>query len=328
MSELSYHPLAQIFPLIEGPEFEAFVDDVREHGLREPIVTFDAKILDGPNRFRACQQASVEPVFVKYEGDNPLAFVISLNLKRRHLNESQRAMVAARMADMPQGARTDLKPSANLPRVAQADAAKLLNVSTRSVTSAAAVRDHGEPELRHAVEQGKLAVSEAASASKLRPDQQRDVAEKAFAGDANAARSVVKKGARAAREADLGQRQAALPDKRYGVIVADPEWRFEPWSRETGMDRAADNHYPTSVASVIAERDVASIAAPDCVLFLWATVPMLPHALMVMEAWGFEYRSTFGWIKNKAGTGYWSRNNLELLWMHSSPGARNASADR
>src|SRR5271156_2646116 len=259
MSELSYHPLAQIFPLIEGPEFEAFVDDVREHGLRAPIVTFDAKILDGRNRFRACQQASVEPVFVKYEGDNPLAFVISLNL-----NDVISTRASGRWS--PVGWRTCsrakepiLKPSANLPKVAQADAAKLLNVSTRSVTSAAAVRDHAEPELRKAVDLGKLAVSEAAKASRLPPDQQREVAAKAFAGDANAARSVVKKGVRAAREANLGQRQAALPAKRYGVVLADPDWRFEPWSRVTGMDRAADNHYPTSAASVIAERDVASI---------------------------------------------------------------------
>ena len=76
---------------------------------------------------------------------------------------------------------------------------------------------------------------------------------------------------RAAREAELARRILALPDKKYGVIVADPEWRFEPWSRETGMDRAADNHYPTSATEVIAGRDVASVAADDCILFLWAT---------------------------------------------------------
>lgn len=128
-----------------------------------------------------------------------------------------------------------------------------------------------------------------------------------------AERAAEKKERRQERETDLGERQSALPDKRYGVVLADPEWRFEPYSRETGMDRAADNHYPTSVASVIAERDVASIAAPDCVLFLWATVPMLPQALMVMQAWGFEYRSNCVWIKDRLGTGYWFRNKHELL---------------
>ena len=81
---------------------------------------------------------------------------------------------------------------------------------------------------------------------------------------------------RAAREAELAAKQAALPDKRYGVIVADPEWRWEPYSRETGMDRAADNHYPTSATDIIAARDVPSIAADDCVLFLWARCRCCP----------------------------------------------------
>lgn len=124
---------------------------------------------------------------------------------------------------------------------------------------------------------------------------------------------------RAARERALAVKIAAgniaLPSKRYGVILADPEWRFEPWSRETGMDRAADNHYPTSVTEVIAARPVQSIAAEDCVLFLWATAPMLPHALTVMAAWGFEYKSQLIWQKESMGTGYWFRNWHELLLL-------------
>jgi N6-adenosine-specific RNA methylase IME4 len=118
---------------------------------------------------------------------------------------------------------------------------------------------------------------------------------------------------RAVREAELAVKQIALPDKHYGVILADPEWRFEPYSRDTGMDRAADNHYPTSPTEIIAARDVPSIAADDCVLFLWATVPMLPAALEVMKAWGFEYRSHVMWDKIHIGTGYWFRNRHELL---------------
>jgi len=120
---------------------------------------------------------------------------------------------------------------------------------------------------------------------------------------------------RAEREADLASKQLALPGKRYGVIVADPEWRFEPYSRVTGMDRAADNHYPTSATEIIARRDVASIAADDCVLFLWATAPMLRDAMQVMEAWGFQYRSGAVWDKVHIGTGYWFRNRHEHLLL-------------
>jgi N6-adenosine-specific RNA methylase IME4 len=139
---------------------------------------------------------------------------------------------------------------------------------------------------------------------------QRDLTQ---SGSESDPKRVTKADRRAQRELELATKQAALPKQRYGVIVADPEWRFEPYSRETGMDRAADNHYPTSVTDLIAERDVPSIAADDCVLFLWATVPMLRDALRVMEAWGFEYKSHAVWDKIHIGTGYWFRNRHELL---------------
>jgi N6-adenosine-specific RNA methylase IME4 len=81
------------------------------------------------------------------------------------------------------------------------------------------------------------------------------------------------------------------------------------------MDRSADNHYPTSDLEVIAARDVPSIAADNCALFLWATVPMLPQALYVMDKWGFRYKSQVVWVKDRIGTGFWFRNKHELLLL-------------
>ncbi len=124
----------------------------------------------------------------------------------------------------------------------------------------------------------------------------------------------VKQKRRATKEADLGARQISAPaatGKLYGVIYADPPWRFEPYSRESGMDRAADNHYPTMTVE-----DIGALAVPaadDAVLFMWATVPMLPDAIWVMQTWGFTYRSHCIWLKDKPGTGYWFRNTHELL---------------
>jgi N6-adenosine-specific RNA methylase IME4 len=120
--------------------------------------------------------------------------------------------------------------------------------------------------------------------------------------------------ARAVKEELLGRQISALPNEKFGVILADPPWRFEPYSRETGMDRAADNHYPT-LDDIPSMADVSKIAADNCALFLWATVPILPHALLTMMAWGFEYRSHFIWAKDRIGTGYWNRNKHELLLL-------------
>lgn len=153
--------------------------------------------------------------------------------------------------------------------------------------------------------------------ARLDPAERKDVIERAAAGEKVSAKNELKKQTRATKERELGGLQLALPDKKYGVIVADPEWRFEPWSRETGMSRAADNHYPTSCTEVIAARDVPSIAADDCVLFLWATAPMLPQAVLVMAAWGFHYKTHLIWHKvrngNGRGSGYWVTGEHELL---------------
>lgn len=319
---LPFHPFANIFPLIEGPAFDELVSSIKTNGLRDPIILYDGQILDGRNRHRACLAADVVPRFEDLPADaDPLAFAIDKNLKRRHLNESQRADVAAKLANLQHGG--DRKPSdqaANLPldpaarpAITQAQAAEMLNVSERLVRAARTVQENATPELCQSVAQGHLAVSAAAQAARLAPEIQRRIAAQANDGTANMVRTTIKQEARALRETELGAKQFALPQKKYGVILADPEWKFEPWSDETGMDRAPENHYPTSTTAVIASRDIGSIAADDSVLFLWATAPMLREALVVMSAWGFCYKSHCIWDKMICGTGYWFRNQHELL---------------
>lgn len=124
-------------------------------------------------------------------------------------------------------------------------------------------------------------------------------------------RTAIKSRRRALREIALGDKIRGFGERRYGVIYADPPWRFEPYSRDTGMDRAADNHYPTLPLAAI--EALAVPAADDCALFLWATAPMFPQALNVIAAWGFVYKTHCVWIKDKIGTGYWFRNLHELL---------------
>jgi hypothetical protein len=150
---LEAHPLANLFPLLEGPEFDELVADIKEHGLLEPIVTHDGKILDGRNRYRACLASGARPWFKPFDGTDPLVFVVSLNLKRRHLNESQRAMVAAKLATLRLGAS---QHSEGLPI---GRASTLLNVGERSTARAREVLEHGEPELIRAVETGEISVT-------------------------------------------------------------------------------------------------------------------------------------------------------------------------
>lgn len=89
------HRFAEFFPLMEGEEFAGLVEDIKEHGLLEPIVLLDGKILDGRNRYRACLEAGTEPRFVEFKGKHgPLHYVASKNFHRRGLNPTQRSVIA------------------------------------------------------------------------------------------------------------------------------------------------------------------------------------------------------------------------------------------
>ena len=124
---------------------------------------------------------------------------------------------------------------------------------------------------------------------------------------------------RAARETELAARTLALPDRKYAVIVEDFEWDYEVRSRLTGMDRHAANHYPVSedahTAREIVDRtkDRFTIAAPNCFLAMWSTVPHLAIAIDVLRFRGFRYVSHYVWGKHRIGKGHWNRNKHEVL---------------
>lgn len=349
MAELAFHPLANLFPLIEGQAFAELVEDVRVNGLREPIVLFEGQILDGRNRYRAGREAGligpdgrqangpISPINLtrqflpQVEGD-PLAFVLSLNLHRRHLSTSQRAMIGAEIAGMRRG-----RPGEN-PQycgISAAQAAQRLNVAPRSIEMARVVREQGADEVVDAVRAGSLTVAAASDLATLPKERQReailsadvDVLYRVIA-EQRAIKQAAKAERRDGKERDLGARIAAgnaalvaagAAGRIYPVIYADPEWRFEPRSRATGMDRAPENHYPTTPTSEIRARPVAQIAARDAVLFLWATAPMLPDAFAVMEDWGFAYKTHAIWVKrrpgNARGPGYWLTGEHEILMI-------------
>lgn len=120
----------------------------------------------------------------------------------------------------------------------------------------------------------------------------------------------------------------------YGVIYADPPWSFATYSQK-GKGRSAEAYYDCMSLAEIKGFPVGRYAASDCVLFLWATNPMLPQALNVVEAWGFTYKTVaFTWAKRTPtnqnwhlGLGYWTRQNTEncLLATRGHPSRKSRS---
>jgi hypothetical protein len=175
------HPVADLYPMMDEAVLVELAKDIKKNGQRELIVLHYGEgnhpvTIDGRNRLKACEIAVVEPGFRDYDPDTDgadvEAFIHSKNELRRHLDASQRAMIAAKRANMRQGERTDL-PSWDGRTVSQADAAKALRVGVASVERAKTVIREGVPELAKAVESRAMPVSVAAKVAKLEPAEQR-----------------------------------------------------------------------------------------------------------------------------------------------------------
>jgi len=175
--KIEFHPVSEIFPLMNGEAFSQLVADVKANGLREAIWRHENKIIDGRNRYRACGEAGVEPRFQEWDGNGSLvAFVVSLNLHRRHLDESQRAMVAAKIANLDEGnPHLELTTPIGAVKISQSEAAEMLNVGRRSVSRAKSLQDHGIPELIESVEQGRVTLFAAQAVSREDPQEQKRI---------------------------------------------------------------------------------------------------------------------------------------------------------
>jgi hypothetical protein len=194
------HPLATIFPLVEGPPLWELSNDIKENGQQEPIWLLDDQVLDGRRRQLACVRAEVEPKYKQWKGKDPLAFVVSKNLHRRHLGEADRAIIAAKIATMK---KTDTLKKGQNPNdssdppfggsgISQEKAAKLMNVSTKAVERAAAVEKNGTPELKEALSQGTVSLADAATVAKEEPKTQRAAVSAVQSGKAKTATAAVK----------------------------------------------------------------------------------------------------------------------------------------
>ena len=129
-----------------------------------------------------------------------------------------------------------------------------------------------------------------------------------------AKKAEIRRAERIERLAVTCNQNSPLPnDRRYAVLYADPPWHFEVYNEESGVERAAGNHYPTMSLGEICALPVISLATPDAVLFLWTTAPHLRESFDVLAAWGFEYKTNIVWVKDKLGLGYFVRNQHELL---------------
>lgn len=329
------HPYANLWPLLPDDELKRLADDIRVHGLREPVWLHpDGRIVDGRNRWRACLLAGVEPDTRVYQGaeEELLPFLISLNMARRHMDGTQRAAVAEKIANIGRGGdrRSEDFKTAIAVSVSDSDAAKLMNVSEDSIQRARKVREQGAPELYEAMSEGHISASAAAGLVQAPIEEQRRVAEVSKTADYKEKQAAIQE-ARAridvARVSDEHTRtlwQSELPTRvkppegKFSCIVIDPPWPMQKIEREERPDQGRELDYPVMSLDQIADENlvpVRTLAADDCHIYLWVTHKFLPAGMDLLEAWGFRYQCVMTWRKNVGITPFsWMYDTEHVLF--------------
>lgn len=326
---MQYHEVADLFPMMNDDEYAALVADIHQHGQREPIWLLDNQIIDGRNRYAACTDLGIAPITRAYTGPTDMAtligFVVSLNLKRRHLSSTQLGFVAlsiektlARDAKERQrlGGAEKVPQTFGEPQIESkhaneaAEQAAAIVGSNRQYVSDAKKIAATAPDIAAHARAGKISMGEAKKLSSLSEDDRTAVLKKVTTGEA-------KNVNKALAEQRTEQKRAvamAQPSGVYSVIYADPPWEYD----NTGVHGAADHHYPTmpleTICSLLGDQQIA--VAENAVLFLWATNPFLQDALYVVNSWGFTYKTNMVWVKTdlvKPGSGFYVRGRHELL---------------
>lgn len=185
-----FHPASMIFPMMAEDEIDGLVEDIRANGLLEPIVLHEGKVLDGRNRQSACRLAGRPATYTEFTGDDPVSFVLSRNLHRRHLTAGQRAAVAVKADEMWKALKAAAKSrmsagggdkkseksgKASSPypipdRGASSDkAGEAVGVSGRSVRRAQRVQREGAPEVFAALESGEIGINRAEQIATMYP---------------------------------------------------------------------------------------------------------------------------------------------------------------
>lgn len=323
VKEISPHPAAELFPMLDDARLAELAADIRENGLREPIQILDGQIIDGRNRHRACEMAGVTPQFRQVAADaNPWALVWSLNGQRRDLTAGQRHIIWKECAENDaewQAEQKRIQDEANKRRSEAAASGKVGRASASSpkpnpkpefsdaTTCGTTKREGGQKEgapkgnskpQRTSDAEAKAANVDRGTVEKnnwLRANRD-DLYQKVKSGEltSNKAWTQAKREEKKNALEDISAQEVKAAQGLYDVIVLDPPWQMEKIEREVAPNQAAFD-YPTMDEDALTALEIP--AADDCHVWVWTTHKHLPMSLRLIKAWGLKYVCTFVWHK-------------------------------
>lgn len=279
----------KIVPPLTTDEYQNLKSSIRESGQWIPIiVNSEYVILDGHHRFKACNELRLEPRITTRIFENKLLekkFVIECNLKRRHLNDFQKAELAVPLLEIEK----ELARERQLASLKKGENPPLASSDAKGKTAGKVARTVG-------LSQGTL--ERAKKVIELAPEELKD--------RVRSGKTSINYAYKAVTRIEKKRTAQPIPEGLFSVVLADPPWEYDINTRGS-----PDDHYDVLTTEKICKIKVPSYK--DSILFLWATAPKLKEALQVLEAWGFDYKTHMVWVKDKIGTGYYFRGQHELL---------------
>lgn len=311
MSDYEFHELADLFPLMEKEELEELAQDIKKNGLLEEIILYDKKILDGRNRYLACQIAKVEPRFRIFSNKiDPLDYIISMNLERRHLTKDQIAIITVEKI---------------LPLIEEKARKRQLEGKKIEEDLMHDIIPKVKKGKSRKIAAGKMKVGEnkIQKAKKITEVAKNDPKIKEKLNEIKKGRARIDNVYQQIKKNEKPKIIPKLPKEKYNIIYADPPWQYNFTESPT---RSIEKEYPTMELSEIKKLKIPS--ADNSILFLWCPAPKLyPEGMEVIKAWGFIYKTCMVWVKDRIGMGYYARNRHELLLVATkgSPGVPEPS---
>jgi N6-adenosine-specific RNA methylase IME4 len=297
-----------LIPPLSPEELSSLEASLKHEGCRDPLVVWNNTIIDGHHRYAICIKHNISfNIIEKTELETELdvkLWMINNQFSRRNLPTETRLALAYRFKELEaqkakerQGARNDLVES-------DTNIAQLVGKSEPSESENRGRGTLGEIAKRAGVSHTTAEQYDAIQ-RKGTEEQKAEVAE---------GKSSIKKVYTQIQKAERLEKNKATewPKGKYRVIYADPPWQYGD-ERAGGNHGGAVDHYNTMGINELKNMPIVSLAEDNAVLFLWATAPLLPEALELINAWGFKYKTNFIWDKVKHNMGHYNSVRHELL---------------
>jgi len=300
----------QLAPPLSEKDRRRLRDSIAEHGVLIPVsVDQDGRLLDGHHRREIAAELGVDCPTQEIHCTSEearLSVSATLNADRRQMTDGQRTILGRKLEERFRELARERQRQAGEQHGRGIDSSGTTVQELSDTQANAAARDQVAEAV--GLGSGRTYERNAKTLDEIE-ESAPDLYEQIESGEADMREA--RKEYRLRKKAERTQQIAETPpedlDGAYEVIYLDPPWRYE----HAEPTRKVENHYPTMSLDELKALEVP--AADDSVMLMWATSPMLAQAMSLLDAWGFDYRTSMVWVKDKIGMGYYARQRHELL---------------